>query len=50
MHVPYIYSNNDVVLLVAQSLRRIYVTSDDALDDGKDYAGDRNEFGAPKIG
>ena len=49
MHVPYIYSNNDVVLLVAQSLRRIYVTSDDALDDGEDYAGDRNEFGAPKI-
>ena len=40
--VPYTYAQDDEVNHVAQFLRRIYTTRDDQMDDGNDFAGDRN--------
>ena len=40
--VPYASCSNDSILPVAKLLRGVYLTSDDCVDDGGDYAGDRN--------
>ena len=40
--VPFSFGPDDAVNHVAQILRRIYMTTDDHMDDGNDFAGDRN--------
>ena len=40
--VPFTYAHTDEVQHVAQVLRRIYMTTSDQMDDGNDFAGDRN--------
>ena len=40
--VPYSYAHDDAVKHVAEVLKGIYMTTDDNMDDGQDFAGDRN--------
>lgn len=41
-NIPYVHAETDKILPTAQALRQVYLTSDDQMDDGVDFAGDRN--------